>query len=73
MIVKITVEKVSDDLASDGTSEMLIDCIFEGFERKSDEAVIAATDNIRNKARALNLIRRLEPCTSRFFETQGQP
>jgi hypothetical protein len=32
---------------------MLIDCIFEGFERKSDEAVIAATDNIRNKARAL--------------------
>ncbi len=53
MIVKITVEKVSDDLASDGTSEMLIDCIFEGFERKSDEAVIAATDNIRNKARAL--------------------
>ena len=50
MVIKITIEKISDAKADDGTSEMQTDIVFDGFERKSDEHFVNAQGSIRNKA-----------------------
>ena len=53
MIVKITIEKVSDGFADDGTSNMQTDIVFKGFTRRSDEKAIANAGLIRDKVQAL--------------------